>query len=79
MNEMSAKKWWNEICGRESERTPEINLPRIRFVHHEIQIEWPRRELGTPAVGAYQVTTCAMEPPHKITVVILFLLDVAFH
>ena len=35
----------------ENGRNPEKNLPRPRFVHHEIHMEGPRRELGTPAVG----------------------------
>ena len=35
----------------ENGRNPAKNLPRPRFVHHETHMEWPRGELGTPAVG----------------------------
>ena len=35
----------------ENGRNPEKNLTRHRFVHHEIYMEWQRRELGTPEVG----------------------------
>ena len=41
---------------RENGRNPEKNLPRPRFVHHETHMEWPRRELGTPAVGGKHLT-----------------------
>ena len=34
----------------ETGRNPEGNLSRLRFVHHEIHIEWPRCEIGTPPV-----------------------------
>ena len=47
----------------ENWRNPEKNLPRPRFVHHEIHMEWPRRELGTPAVGGERLTACATRPP----------------
>ena len=33
---------------RENGRNPVKNLPRPRFVHHETDMEGPRRELGTP-------------------------------
>ena len=70
------KGWWNEtkwmrrvwrnggmkfVIG-ENERNPEKNLPRPRFVHHETHVEWPRRELGTPAVGGEHLTACATRP-----------------
>ena len=42
---------------------PAKNLPRPRFVHHETHMEWPRRELGTPAVGGERLTPCATRPP----------------
>ena len=43
----------------ENGRNPEKNLPRPRFVHHEIHMEGPRRELGTPTVGDKHLTACA--------------------
>ena len=43
MNEMSVEKWWTEICVRENS---ERNLSSLRFVHHETQMQWPRREHG---------------------------------
>ena len=57
---------WDE-CGMksvigENRRNPEKNLPRPRFVHHETHMEWPRRELGTPAVGGESLTACATRP-----------------
>ena len=76
------KSWWNEmkwmrwVWGNggmkfvvgENGRNLEKNLPRPRFVHHETHMEWPRRELGTPAVGGEGLTACATRPPisHKI-------------
>ena len=70
------KGWWNEtkwmrwgwrnggmkfVVG-ENGRNPEKNLFRPRFVHHETHMEWPRRELGTPAVGGERLTACATRP-----------------
>ena len=46
---------WNLWQGKKG-RNPEKNLPRPRFVHHETDMEWPRRELGTPAVGGERLT-----------------------
>ena len=46
----------------ENGRNPEKNLPRPRFVHHETNMEGPRRELGTPAVGGERLTAGAMRP-----------------
>ena len=57
------KGWWNgtkwmrwvwrnggmKFVVRENGRNRAKNLPRSRFVHHETHMEWPRRELGTPA------------------------------
>ena len=60
-DEMSMEKWWNEICGRGNERNPAKNLPKPRFVHHETHMEWPRRELGTPAVGGERLTALRHE------------------
>ena len=40
----------------EHRRNPEKNLPRPRFVHQETHMDWPRRELGTPAVGGANAT-----------------------
>ena len=65
MNDMSVEKWWNDICGRGKREKPEKTLPRPRFVHHETHIEWPRRELGTPAVRGKRLTACATRPPIK--------------
>ena len=47
----------------ENGRSPKKNLPRPRFVHHETHMEWPRRELGTPAVEGERLTACATRPP----------------
>ena len=71
------KGWWNETKwmrwvwrngGMKSVvgvigRNPMKNLPRPRFVHHETHMEWPRRELGTPAVGGERLTACTTRPP----------------
>ena len=46
----------------ENGRNPEKNLPRPRFVHHETHMEWPRRKLGTSAVGGECLTACATRP-----------------
>ena len=51
MNEMGVEKWWNEIYDGRSGRNPEKTLPRLCIVHHETHMEWPRRDLGTQAVG----------------------------
>ena len=64
MDEMSVEKWWNEICGRGKREKPQENLPRPRFAHHEIHMEWPRRELGAPAVGGESLTACATRLPN---------------
>ena len=70
------KGWWNEtkwmrwvwrnggmkFVVEENGRNPEKNLPTPRFVHHETHMEWPRRELGTPAVGGECLTACATRP-----------------
>ena len=47
-------------------RNPVKNLPRPRFVHHEIHMEGPRCELGTPAVGGERLTAYTTRPPTKI-------------
>ena len=47
----------------ENGRNPEKNLPIPCFVHHETHMEWPRRALGTPAVGGERLTACATRPP----------------
>ena len=70
------KGWWNgtkwmrwrwrnggmKFVVGENGRHPAKNLPRPRFVHHETNMEWPRRELGTPAVGGERLTACATRP-----------------
>ena len=67
-NETKLMKWeWRNggmkfVVG-ENGRNPEETLPRPRFVHHETHMEWPRRELGTPAVGGERLTACATRPP----------------
>ena len=67
------KGWWNEtkwmrwVCRNggmkfvvgENGRNPMKNLPRPHFVHHETHMEWPRRELGTPAVEVECLTLLA--------------------
>ena len=50
----------------ENGRNPAKNLPRLRFVHHETHMEWPRRELGNPAVGGERLTACATRPPYVV-------------
>ena len=47
----------------ENERSPEINLARLRFVHHETPMEWPKCELGTPAMEGERLSAWATEPP----------------
>ena len=68
MNEISVGRWWNEICGREKGINPEKSLPRLRFVHRQTHMEWPRREVGTPAMGGERLTACATEPPAKLII-----------
>ena len=59
MYEMSVEKWWNDICGRGKREKPhEKPTQNPLFVHHETHMEWPRRELGTPAVGGERLTAC---------------------
>ena len=57
-NEMKRNKWdeCEEMGGMkfvigQNGGNPEKNLPRSYFVHHENHMEWPRRDLGAPAVG----------------------------
>ena len=69
-DEMKRNGWvWRngvmKFVAGENGRNPEKNLPRPRSVHHEIHMEWPRRELGTPAVGGERLTACATRPPHS--------------
>ena len=71
------KGWWNEtkwmrcvwrngvmkfVVGGNG-RNPAKNLPRPRFVHNGTNMEAPRRELRTPAVGGERLTACATRPP----------------
>ena len=74
------KGWWNEkkwmrwVCRNggmkfsvgENGRNPAKNLLKPRFFHHETHMEWPRRDLGTPAVGGERLTACATRPPFII-------------
>ena len=55
----------------ENGRNPVKNLPRPRFVHHEIDMEEPRHELGTSAVGGERLTACATRPPLFLIIVIM--------
>ena len=48
---------WNLWQGKTGE-TPKKNLPRLRFVHHETHMEWPKRELCTPVVRCERLTAC---------------------
>ena len=76
INKMSMEKWWN---GGKNRGNPEKNLPRPRFIYHQTHMEWPRRELGAPAVEGERLTACAMRPPHYENNIIdkLFLLILA--
>ena len=72
------KGWWNgtkwmrwvwrnggmKFVVGENRGNPAKNLPRPRFVHHETHMEWPRRKLGTPAVGGERLTACATTLPY---------------
>ena len=66
-NEKEKWMWWARRNGGikfvagEKERNPEKNLGRLRFVKHETHIEWPKRELGTSAVGSERLTACVYE------------------
>ena len=56
-NETKWTRWvWRnggmKVVVGENGRNPEKKLPRPRFVHHETHMEWPRRELETPAEKA---------------------------
>ena len=44
-------------------RNSEKNLPRLHFIPYETHVEWPRRELGTTALGGERLIVCATEPP----------------
>ena len=86
------KGWWNEtkwmrwvwrnggmkFMVGENGSNPEKNLPRPRFVHHETHMEWPRRELGTPAVGGERLTACATRPPLYIHILFFSIIGVSF-
>ena len=75
-NEMKLMRWvWGNdgmkcVLG-EKWRNLEKNLSRPRFVHHQTHMEWPRRELGTPAMGEECLIACAMRsPPNSVILVI---------
>ena len=79
------KGWWNGTKNGwyEGEEIVELNLwygktgdtpPRPRFVHHETHMEWPRRELGTPAVGGERLTACATRPPNNEIMIIMMMI-----
>ena len=57
----------------ENGRNSEKNLPRLRFVHHETQMEWRRRKLGTSVVGGERLTACSTETPSMRTLKIPIL------
>ena len=57
----------------ENERNPEKNLSRLGFVH-EAHMEWPRRKLGTPAVGGEHLTACTTEKLHMSNLRTMFLI-----
>ena len=61
MNEANVEKWWNEICVRKKLEKPGEILHRLRFVHHEIHVEWPRFELRTLAAEGERLIACATE------------------
>ena len=48
-DEMTWKRWLWRNCGMKF--VAGENLHRLLFFHHENHIEWPRRELGAPAMG----------------------------
>ena len=52
-----------KFVARENGRNPKKKLPRLRFNHHESHMDWPRSELGTPAVGGERLTAFVTEPP----------------
>ena len=56
---------------RENRRNPVKNLPRPSFVHHEIHMEGPRRELGTPVVGGKRLTACTTRPPYILICILI--------
>ena len=56
---MSIEKWWKEICAGENGRNLQKNLTKLRLVHHDTHVKWPRREVVTPAVGEESLTACA--------------------
>ena len=60
----------------ENGRHPAKNLPRPRFVHHETHMEWPRRELGTPAVGGERLTACATRPSNNEIMIIIMRITI---
>ena len=55
-NETKWMRWvWEnggmKFVAGENGRNPEKNLHRLRFVYHEIHMEWPTRKFGLPSVG----------------------------
>ena len=52
------------VAGRNG-RNPEKNLSRLCSVDHETQMAWPRRKLGTPAVGGEHLTMRVNDPPYS--------------
>ena len=58
---MSIWKGGMKFVARENGKNPEETLLRSRFVHHDTHIEWPRRELGTPAMGSERLKPLASQ------------------
>ena len=55
-------------------RNPEKTLPRVRFVHHESHMDWPRRELGTPAVAGESKSLRHGAGYNKIIIIIIIII-----
>ena len=76
-NETKGMGWvWNSggmkfVVG-ENMRNLEKNLHKLDFFH-EAHMEWPRHELGTPAVGGKHLIACTMEKLHISNLRTMFL------
>ena len=65
MDEVSVEKRWIEICTRRNGRNPEEYLPRPRFVHFEIHMDYGYADSGPQRRGVRRA--CATEPPFENT------------